>query len=251
MREGWIPAYRRVYEPDHWLAPTARDPSCRRDAWFDLLSMAAYQPRETKDSGTIGRGELVASLRTLAKRWKWHRSRVERFVNELEVRTAIGTVRETPDGTVYRIVNYETYAVGDTDERDSERDKNRDSGETAARQEGEVKKGRTKKTTLSDPLFEEAKKNYPKRTGGQGWADAEIHWRTHLKAGVDPQTILQGVERYRLYVEHEGVPGNFIKMASTFFGPGKHFTEEWHFNGNGNRQEQRAFLPGSAGSVLR
>ncbi len=148
---GWIPAYRRMFEPDHWLAPTARDPASRLHAWADLLQMATHRPRQTRQSGVLLRGELLVSLRTLAKRWRWHRSRVERFVNELEVRTAIGTARETPDGTVYRIVNYDTYAIGETSDRDSERDKNRDSGETGARQEQELEKEEKVKKTDKPP----------------------------------------------------------------------------------------------------
>jgi len=136
---GWLPAWRKVYEPDHWLAPTKRDPASRRDAWLDLCQMATWQPRETRSSGTLQRGELMCSIRTLARRWVWHRSKVERFLNELKTRTSLGTVRETQDGTVYHIVNYELYAVSENGKRDSQRDAKRDSGETAARQEQEVK----------------------------------------------------------------------------------------------------------------
>jgi hypothetical protein len=56
-------------------------------------------------------------------------------MSELEVRTAVMRVRETPDGTVYRIVNYDTYAVHANGQRDSERDAKRDRSETGARQE--------------------------------------------------------------------------------------------------------------------
>ena len=74
---------------------------------------------------------MVASLRTLGNRWHWDYRRVQRFMNGLKTRTAIETVRETPDGTVYAIVNYDTYSVaGIPDETPNET-----AMDTAARQQ--------------------------------------------------------------------------------------------------------------------
>ncbi len=101
--------------------------------------MATHQPRETRSSGTLKRGELVASMRTLGDRWKWPKDNVQRFINALKTKTAIETVSETPDGTVYRIVNYDTYAVSANGDRDSERDSDSDRSATEARQEQEQK----------------------------------------------------------------------------------------------------------------
>lgn len=144
---SWIPAYRAIFDPDHWLAPTKWYPASKRDAWLDLCQMATWQTRETASSGTIQRGEFVASMRTLAGRWKWSKDAVNRFIFSLKSRTAVETVRETPDGIVYRIVNYDTYAVGADTRCDTNRDTTCDSGATAARQEEEVKKENKKKTT--------------------------------------------------------------------------------------------------------
>jgi len=143
MEAGWIPAYRQMYKSDHWLAPTPTDPANRRDAWCDLLQMATHKPRQTSDpSVNLERGQLVVSLRTLAKRWCWHYSTVNRFLKELKTRTAIETVSETALGTVYLVVNYDKFAVSSEAERNSERNTERNSGETAAKQEQEVKHSR-------------------------------------------------------------------------------------------------------------
>lgn len=147
---GWHPVWRKLYDTDHWLAPTKRDPSNRRDAWNDLCQMATHQPRKVRDH-VLGRGELIASVRTLGDRWKWSKSRVERFMSDLEARTSIETVCGTPDGTVYRVVNYDDYAVLATPKRDSERDSKRDTSGTAAGQEQEQK--HSNNNSLSD--FEE------------------------------------------------------------------------------------------------
>jgi len=143
---GWIPAYRRLFEPGNSLAPTKRDPASHVHAWLDLCQMATWQPRETLHSGTLQRGELVVSLRTLADRWKWNYLKVRRFIAVIQECRKIDTLRETPDGTVYRIVSYDTYAIGGDDERNSER--NRD--ETAMKQEVEVKKETRKKKPLPE-----------------------------------------------------------------------------------------------------
>jgi hypothetical protein len=134
VSDGWIPLWRKCYDPDHWLAPTKRAPASRRDAFMDLCQMATHQRRTVRDE-VIERGELIVSVRTLGERWCWSKSRVERFTSELEARTAIETVRGTVNGTVYRIVNYETYAVQQEPERDSERDNLRDTSGTPPGQE--------------------------------------------------------------------------------------------------------------------
>lgn len=132
--KGFIPAHRKVFSPDHWLAPTKRDPASRLHAWLDLCQMAAHEPM-------IWRGEKIGtgctrptSFRYLAKRWKWSTARVFRFMSDLKASTAIETVTETDTGTVYRIVNYETYAIDRGSDRNSERNANRNSSETPAKQ---------------------------------------------------------------------------------------------------------------------
>ena len=117
---GWIPAWRKLYDPDHWLAPTHDDPASRRDAWLDLCQLATHQPRRV--GGTkieLRRGELITSVRTLADRWKWSKSRVHRFLTELECEEMIETGAGTVSGTVYRVVKYDVYAVPWDTERDS------------------------------------------------------------------------------------------------------------------------------------
>ena len=185
---SWLPVHRRIYEPGHWLAPTDRDPSNRRDAWIDLCQMATAESRETAHSGVLQRGEIVVSVRTLAKRWHWSKSRVQRFVSDLEARTAIGTVRGTPDGTIYRIVNYDTYAVGGNGARDTKRDKVRDTSGTAAGQEQEV---RSKETAYTS-AFEEVWTLH--RRGSKHKAFDE--YRRAMKSGTDHATIVNGLTAY-------------------------------------------------------
>ena len=190
---GYVPLWRKIYEPDHWLAPTKRDPSCRRDAWMDLCQMAAHRPRTIAVTGSddvsLFRGELVASLRTLGKRWRWSKDRVKRFMSDLEVRTATATVSETPIGTIYRIVNYDTYATAQPSRRDSERDTKRDRTETGPRQEQE---GKEKPITTYTSDFEQIWHLH--RRGSKRQAFAE--YRKAVRNGTDRETITAGLESY-------------------------------------------------------
>ena len=145
MNEPWTPAYRRLFDPDHELAG---DPACRRWAWLDLCDMAAFKDRTQIIGGrvvTIRRGEFLASIRFLASRWRWSKDKVRRFLATLARSgcAKIATVNGTPDGTVYRIVSYDTYRAGGDSIRDTERDTNG----TPTGQREEVEEGKKKDTS--------------------------------------------------------------------------------------------------------
>lgn len=76
--------------------------------------------------------------------------------------------------------------------------------------------------------FEAAWQAYPKRAGGNPKNSAFKAWKARLKDGVNPEAMLAGVKRYAAYVTATGSTGTqFVKQASTFFGPDLHFEEDW------------------------
>lgn len=78
------------------------------------------------------------------------------------------------------------------------------------------------------PEFEKAWQAYPKRAGGNSKAAAFKAWNARLKDGVKPEVMLAGVKRYAVYARATGSIGTqFVKQASTFFGPDRHFEESW------------------------
>lgn len=78
------------------------------------------------------------------------------------------------------------------------------------------------------PEFETAWQDYPKRAGGNSKAAAWKAWKARLKDGVNPEAMLAGVKRYAVYARATGSIGTqFVKQASTFFGPDRHFEESW------------------------
>ncbi|EKR9386039.1 MULTISPECIES: DNA-binding protein [Raoultella] len=78
--------------------------------------------------------------------------------------------------------------------------------------------------------FELAWKEYPKRAGGNSKADAFKAWTARIKSGATVQELTDGVRRYAGYVAAAGkLNTEYVKQASTFFGPSKHYEEQWSF----------------------
>lgn len=111
--QGHIKLARKAFDVVHgdpfWLE--SREFS-RFEAWVDLIQLAAWKAyRHHTAHGTIelGRGEFVASRRYLATRWMWTEKRARVFCDILQNRAQLRAQRETQAGTVYLIVNYDTY----------------------------------------------------------------------------------------------------------------------------------------------
>ena len=65
---------------------------------------------------------------------------------------------------------------------------------------------------------------YPKRRG-QGWKIAFEKIEKHVEDGHTFEDILKGADNYRRYCAENEIEAKYIKMASTFFGPGEWFYE--------------------------
>lgn len=74
--------------------------------------------------------------------------------------------------------------------------------------------------------FEEAWAEYPTRPGNSK-AAAWKAWTARLKAKVPPETLVEGVRRYAAYCKAKGTEPEYVKMASTFFGPAEHYAADW------------------------
>lgn len=74
--------------------------------------------------------------------------------------------------------------------------------------------------------FEQAWMAYPSRTG-HSKAEAFKAWKARLADGEAVQTILDGVNRYATYCEANHTEPRFVKHAATFFGPDRHYLNDW------------------------
>lgn len=212
----------------------ADEPFDRRSAWIDLCQTACWKPR-TKliggDAVPLERGQLIASERYLAKRWRWHRSKVTRFLNLLVKLQRIELNPNHPAnhlGAIITLPKYDTYNRPVMNDRTTSGAK-REPGTSQGRAKGEeVEEGRGDKSPLKDrrknggpsPEFEQAWLAYPRRLGGNPKKGAYRAWCATLKRGVSPQELIRATEHYGAFVEARGKAGTeYVKQAATFYGP--------------------------------
>jgi hypothetical protein len=90
------------------------------------------------------------------------------------------------------------------------------------------------------PDFEAAWSGYPRRPGSPDKHGAFKAWNARLRDGVTAESMLDGVRRYAAFVVATGKSGTeFIKQAKTFFGPSRHFEDEWLTTSGGTHAEFR------------
>lgn len=109
MKGGFIKLFRQITK--HWL--WFADPFDRAHAWIDLLLMANWETGMNCINGITfeqQRGEIVVSIGYLAKRWRWSKGKVTRFLDALAGDGMIHTDGRAY-GTSITIENY-TYFQG-------------------------------------------------------------------------------------------------------------------------------------------
>lgn len=75
--------------------------------------------------------------------------------------------------------------------------------------------------------FAECWAAYPKRAGGNSRRDALKAYHARL-ADDAPDVLLAGTLRYAAFIAATGRTGTeFVKQAATFYGPSKHYLEDW------------------------
>lgn len=102
---GWIKISREI--ANHWLWQDAE----RLKWWLDLLILAAWEDRRQlvgKQLVSLHKGQLVASMSFLCKRWKRSRTMVEPFLNLLQTE---GMIRKEVSNNIciISVQNYDKY----------------------------------------------------------------------------------------------------------------------------------------------
>lgn len=185
---------------------------CRLAAWNWLLGHAAWKPTKTRIAGKViplERGQLAYSERFLAKKWKWSKSKVHRFLGRLKTEAMID-LKTDHDLNQITICNYDTYQFGWTGERTESEPASGPAADQQRTKEEELKKERLdivrsgdpdsnlfalaqkpKRSTGIDPCFIEFYSAYPRRQSKQ---DALKAYSQVRKAGVAHETIMRGLE---------------------------------------------------------
>lgn len=92
-------------------ALVSADPFSRREAWLWLLSEAAWKPHKRRIAGKaieVRRGQVAASLRFMASKWRWTEARVRRFLSCL-ISSEMVDAKTDAGLTVITICNYDAY----------------------------------------------------------------------------------------------------------------------------------------------
>ncbi len=109
---GYIKLYRGITENPLWN----KEPFSAGQAWIDLLLAANFKDKTIyirKHKIEVKRGQIAWSMLTMAKRWKWSRGKVIRFLKDLESEQMV--VQHTGHlTTLLSICNYEKYQGYDT-----------------------------------------------------------------------------------------------------------------------------------------
>ena len=131
--QGWIKLHRSILENPFWGC----EPFARGQAWIDLLLLANYErsfffKRNVKVE--VVRGQVARSEVELADRWKWSRTKVRKFLNDLEKEQQI-IQHKTNVTQLITIVNYEKYQ-----QKEQQGIQQKDSSETAEEQQRDILK---------------------------------------------------------------------------------------------------------------
>lgn len=130
------------------------EPFTERESWVWLISAAAFKPIRVAYQGIIvllERAEFCYSLRFMAEKWRWEKTRVERYLKRLENHDMI---RDTSrDGAkVYSITNYNRFNSVTLQDRDTNRDTARDRTATPSRQDRDKEEKLNNSTIETSPL---------------------------------------------------------------------------------------------------
>lgn len=226
MEWGYVKISRKAYANDpYWLEPRKFS---KWEAWEDMIQMAAFKKHRRAvglEQVTLERGELLASRRYLARRWRWTEKAVRGFLAILLRTERIRAQREAQVGTIYLLVNYGAYqAKGPT--------KGPAKGHARAQQgpsEGPKEKAgkAVKQEENYTPEFEEAWKAYPQRRGGNSKLGAYRQWLARIAEGVTSEVMLAGTKRYAAELREAGkLDTPYVKQAATFYGRDRHFEYE-------------------------
>jgi hypothetical protein len=217
-----------------WNSP---EPFDARSARIDLLIQARFAdgPYATsRGVEQLQRGELVGSLRYWGARWKWPKSKVERFLKRCIADGFLSRQRAGHHGDVYLVVNYERYQnppveagqqLGQKWDRSGTKDKEGKEVTTHVVSIG------ARREHAGDPdavAFARFWSIRPRRSGTDSRSDAEKAWRARRRDGVPAEELIAGAERYRAHCEREQIIGTqFVMQARRFLGDGKHYSQRW------------------------
>jgi len=198
MSERGVFAVDRAIWDHDILADSA--PFSRREAWLWLVSEAAWKPHRRRIAGktfNLERGQIAASLRFIASKWRWSEARVRRFLICLKTEGMVDA--KTDAGmTVLTICNYDSYQRVSLP-GDAKAESDTDAAATQQRRKVEDKEYKEDIVYIgSDDFpsnaFERFYERYPHKVGKAAAARAFAAVRKQRR--VTFEVLLAGVDEY-------------------------------------------------------
>jgi len=119
--KGWVKLHRKIQENDFWTC----EKFTRGQAWVDLILLCNHQDSFYYKRGVkidVGRGQLGRSVVELSDRWKWSRSKVTKFLNDLEKEQQIKQQKSNIT-LLITVINYDLYQSEEPKEQQTKQQK--------------------------------------------------------------------------------------------------------------------------------
>jgi len=121
MKRGWVKDWRKD-EDWRWHPLNMDRPFTEYEAFKDLIKLANHESRQVPIDGqyvTVERGQHLTSQKKLAKRWKWSRSKVHRYIKSLKWNQE-ADLKVNTRFTLITICNYHIYQSSEEPSRNSD-----------------------------------------------------------------------------------------------------------------------------------
>lgn len=176
--KGWISIHRKIEDNRFWLL----EPFTKGQAWVDLILLANHQDGFIEKRGItipVKRGQVGWSEISLAKRWRWSRNKLRRFLRTLKTEQQIEQ-QTNKICSLITIINYNHYQINGTtndttdgttkgQQKDNRRNtNNKNNNENNENKKKDTNVSSSKKTSTNDPLkkeFELLVESYKTKTG--------------------------------------------------------------------------------------
>jgi len=149
--EGWIKLHRQISDNPLWTC----EKFTRGQAWIDLIMLANHKDSFFYKRGVkvnIERGQVGWSSLALSERWKWSRSKVKKFLNDLEKEHQI--VQQKSNVTqIVTLLNYDKFQQKEqqtVQQKDTKRTPKEHQKDTNKNDNNVKNDNNEKKTLLSD-----------------------------------------------------------------------------------------------------
>ena len=193
MSERGVFAVDRAIWDHDYLVDSA--PFSRREAWLWLVSEAAWKPHRRRIAGNtfnLTRGQVAASTRFIASKWRWSEPKVRRFLKGL---ISEGMVDANTDAgmTVITVCNYDAYQKVSLP-RDANRERDADAEVTHDRRKEESKEDREVNSDSGGGLFGDQPEG--KKPRKNPWPrDYRDQFWNHFPLKVSKKAALEVLER--------------------------------------------------------